>query len=63
MCHDTRYLGEGEGRLEGKHKQGSRKQDDTSMWICPKRVGDQSGGVQGALIGRGEGLGVGLATS
>lgn len=50
-------------RLEGKHIHGSRKQDDTSMWICPKRVGDQSGGDQGALIGRGEGFGVGLGAS
>lgn len=33
------------GRLEGKHKQGSRKQDDTSLWICPRRVGYQIGGV------------------
>lgn len=53
---------EGE-RLEAKCKQGSRKQDDTSCWICPKPVRDQRGGGEGALIGRGEGFGVELAAS
>lgn len=49
------YGADGVYTLEG-HKQGSQKEDDTLMWICPRNVGDQNRGGQGGLIGLGGGV-------